>query len=424
MLYKETCERSLAPRLAAFNVQKQCENNVDPQNIFELPFVPFRANPHSTQAGSACYHPIRMANLEDIKQRLSHIFSDAQTQGYKIGDIMSSELQEHLSQKKELDAAHEEHRQMKSREKTLQAANDALQTLLREKEDELDNQPENFKAFKVDLKQAQRQIDYYKGLAEDSQRRADRYQQILTQATKDQLVISEVVAKNKQLQHELVRYELTIRKLQEDNERAAENFARMRDEDKKAMAANDTKLAEMLSHASQIETESEAFSDVFSNLIDTLEIENVTAASLLNDKGALLRKMELLYNVVVSEVTPLKRFFSRAFDVLRVYQKLFQTLSDPYATSIGSLPRDLDALMKGAGEDLHAYHEIHKILSGVGGVTEDQVRTELNGMSKTADGMLTSFCFIKRDVENFLARLRTEPGTWLAMKAKFGGIWW
>lgn len=156
---------------------------------------------------------------------------------------------------------------------------------------------------------------------------------------------------------------------------------------------------------------------------DTLENENVAARSLFNDRGALLNKMEVLYSVVVSEVAPLKWAFRRVLQMLQLYQGLFQTLSDPHGTAIGSLPPDLNALMTGACDDLHAYQEIHRMFSGDGGAVKDQIRKELGGMFESAGGMLTSLHYIKRDVEAFLARLRAEPGAWFTMKTKFGSIW-
>ncbi|RAR11993.1 hypothetical protein DDE82_000333 [Stemphylium lycopersici] len=362
-----------------------------------------------------------MASLGGIQSQLSQIISDARVEGFKMEDVMPDETQEHFQKINDLKDAREYIKEMECREKDLQMANSSLQARLKEKEDELENQPEEYKTLKVDIQQAQRHIDYYKELAENSQRRAERYQRNLAQSTKEQVTTNEYVAKIERLEKELQCQQATIRQLQDENSCSAEIFASLRAEDAKIIAANEARLAEMLTHASQVETESETFSEVYSDLVEKLETENLSAAFLLNDKGLLLRRMEMLYNIIVSEVTPLNRFFVRAFDVLQIYQFLFQALSDPYATGVGSLPRDLDELMASATQDLHAYHELRKAFSDMGGIAEEQVRTELNGISKSADNILTSLYFIKGDVEGFLARLHREPSTWLAMKARFGG---
>ncbi|EUC37703.1 hypothetical protein COCCADRAFT_22678 [Bipolaris zeicola 26-R-13] len=320
----------------------------------------------------------------------------------------------------ETEELHQKIVELQYKEEKLRAENNALQQALEEQailiqelyqekagendKEKVANYAEYVQTLQVDLNQAHHQIEYYKVLAEDSQRRAIRYQESLTQATKDQVAVSHVEAQKEQLQRELAEHKFIIHKLQSENKHAAENFERLRERDKKALAACELRLADLVSHACEVETESEAFSDVFTNLIDTLENENITARSVLNDRGALLNKMEVLYSVVV-------------------YQGLFQTLSDPHMTAIGCLPPGLDALMTGASDDLHAYQEIHSMFSGVGAAMEDQIRNELGGMSESAGGMLRSLHYIKRDVEAFLARLRAEPGAWFSIKAKFGNIW-
>ena len=237
---------------------------------------------HSNKEKTIVHTATNMAALEDIKQRLSQILSEAQAQGYNLDDVVPKEMQKQSPEKEELNAAREVIQEMKSREQTLEAANEALQTALREKEDELSCQPEDFVHLRIDLKQARGHIEYYKQLAEDAQRRADRYQQNLIRAEKEQLAASELAAKNEQLHREIAYHQSMIRKLQEENHRSAEIFMRLRAENEKAMAANEAKLEAMLSHASDVENESEAFSEAFETLIETLETENVTAASLLN----------------------------------------------------------------------------------------------------------------------------------------------
>ncbi|KAL6157073.1 hypothetical protein ACJQWK_06865 [Exserohilum turcicum] len=369
-----------------------------------------------------------MTYQENLQRQIAQLISDARAQGHEMEQIVPKEVQIHFRATNELKEAQELIEQLEAREKDLQATNAALQTSLKASEEILAAKINDIENCEVDLNQARHQINYYQELSQDSRRRAERYQSSLALATKNQVTASELSAKNDQLlaknehlQRELMNQESTIRQLQDENQRAAEIFASLRAEDVKAMAAIEARLAELESHASVVETESEAFSEVFSNLVEKLECENTTAASLLNDKGVLLRKMELLYNVVASEISPLNRFFGRAFQMLQIYQNLFQKLSDPCVSGVGSLPQDLDALMEGAGQDIHAYHEMHEIFSYDGGMAEEHIRDELKSMSQSADAMLGSLRFIKRDVEGFLTRLHKEPGTWLAMKARFGG---
>lgn len=175
-----------------------------------------------------------------------------------------------------------------------------------------------------------------------------------------------------------------------------------------------------MSHTSQIENENELFNETFTTLIDKLEFEVSSAATSVNDKATLLRKMEILHNAIFSEVAPLNRLFSRALKVLQIYQMLFQSLSDPCNSDIASLPLELDPLIEGAMQDLYVYNEVHRTMCQDSGLAGEHIRVHLNGISKSANDMLQSLSSIKGDMANFLARLKKEPGTWAAMKAKFG----
>jgi hypothetical protein len=361
-----------------------------------------------------------MITLGDLQKQLSEIVVNARTQGYKMEDVIPEEMHDHFKQIGELRAAREYIQEMQARENDLQAENNDLQAKLREKESEIDDQPADFKALKVDLQQAHRQIEYYRELSEDSRRRAERYQTELSLAVTDQAAANEAIARAERLEKELDQHQCTVRQLLAENERAAETFANLRAHDATLIAANEAKFAAILSHTSEVENESEQFSETFTTLIHDLESEILSASASLNDKAALAHRTETLYNAIVSEVAPLDRFFSRAFRMLHVYEILFRSLSNPSASSIASLPLELDPLMEEASQDLYVYGEVHRTVCEDAGVAGEQIRTHLNGISKSANDMMESFGSVKADVATFLARLKKDPSTWAAMKAKFG----
>ncbi|RMZ68630.1 hypothetical protein GMOD_00008356 [Pyrenophora seminiperda CCB06] len=362
-----------------------------------------------------------MSNLGDLQKQLSLVVAGAQAQGYTIEQIMSEEMQGHFQEMTELKTAREFIREMETREKGLEADNVELLAKLKEKEQEIEDQPADFKALKVDLQQAYRTIEFHKQLAEDSARRAKRTELNFNKVVKDQIASDELAAKVARLQRELDQHQSTIAGLQEENQRAAEVFEALRAENAKVIAAKDAELTALLSHTSQIETESEQFSESFTTLIESLETENHSSAALLNDRTRSLKQTEMLYNVIVSEVKPLNSFYTRAFDMLKIFQGLFKNLSDPDSSVAAMLTQDLDSLMVAARQDLTFYSTIHDSLSGAGGnVAEQDVRTQLHSISDSANGMLMIFSVIKADTERFLGRFSSEPSTWTLMKARFG----
>ncbi|KAB2105436.1 hypothetical protein AG0111_0g5599 [Alternaria gaisen] len=359
-----------------------------------------------------------MPTLGDMQKQLSHIVEEAKSKGYKIKDVIPENMQNHFSEMTELNAARQYIHEIQAREQDLQIDNNALRAKIKEKEAEINDQPAEFKALKVDLQQAYRQIDYYRDLSQDSQRRAQRYQSDLSLAVKDQIAFNEAIAKIERLQNELGQHQSTIRQLQTENERTAETFAHLRAQDARLIAANEAQFANIMSHTSQIENENELFNETFTTLIDKLEFEVSSAATSVNDKATLLRKMEILHNAIFSEVAPLNRLFSRALKVLQIYQMLFQSLFNPCSPDIASLPLELDPLIEDAMQDLYVYNEVHRTMCQNSGLAGEHIRVHLNGISKSANDMLQSLSSIKGDVANFLARLKKEPGTWAAIKAK------
>lgn len=169
-----------------------------------------------------------MSTLGDMQKQLSHIVEEAKTKGYKIEDVIPENMQNHFSEMTELNAARQYIHEIQAREQDLQIDNNALRAKIKEKEAEINDQPAEFKALKVDLQQAYRQIDYYRDLSEDSQRRAQRYHRDLSLAVKDQIAFNEAIAKIERLQNELGQHQSTIRQLQTENERTAETFAHLR----------------------------------------------------------------------------------------------------------------------------------------------------------------------------------------------------
>ncbi|EDU43563.1 PspA-IM30 domain containing protein [Pyrenophora tritici-repentis] len=361
-----------------------------------------------------------MSNLGDLQKQLSQILAGAQAQGYKIEQIIPKEMRVHFQDIAELKTAREFIREMEKHEKDLQAENEELLAKLKEKEQEIEDQPADFRALKVDLQVAHRMIEFQKEISEVSTRRAKRAEQNFNKAARDQIASDELAAKIVRLQREIEQQQSTIRNLQEENQRAAEVFEALRAQDAETIVAKDAELADMLSHSSQVETESEQFNETFTTLIDSLETENCSSAALLNDKTLLLNKMETLYDVVVGEITPLDNFYARTLDMLQIFQGLFQTLSNPNPAAMATLPQDLDSLMTTASQDLSYYQDLYTSLSGTGSVAEQEVCRKLHSIFTSANAMLMVFSVIKVDAERFLGRLSSEPSTWASMKAKLG----
>ncbi|KAH7389948.1 hypothetical protein BKA66DRAFT_510946 [Pyrenochaeta sp. MPI-SDFR-AT-0127] len=358
-----------------------------------------------------------MSDRDEVRKQFSSILAIVRAEGYSIEEVMPEEMQDYFQQMTALKSAHTYIKEMESRESNLLAENRSLRQKLKAKEETAD-QSEEFKALKVDLQQAQHQIDFQKELTNEATERAARYQRKLLDAVKSQVVASHAVAKIERLEVELYNQRAAYQNLVKENANAAELAENQHLQDQNLIAEKDRKLMALATHTEAVEAESDQFSEAFTTLIDTLESEHSKTAAVLNDKAILLQQTERKYSAIVSELTPLNRFYERAFIILGIYQSIFQTLSNPSSRAIMSMPQTLDELLDSAANDLYLYQGVHQELRS-DSLAEEQVCVQLDGIADNATLMFNSLSAIKDDVAGFLARLRNQPRAWAAMKNVF-----
>jgi myosin heavy subunit len=357
-----------------------------------------------------------MSNLGNLKKQFTHILAQAILEGYKIEDVIPEAMQDDFQEMKELQTARTYIKEIEGREKDLQTENHNLLDLLKEKEVEIENQPEEFKALKVDLQLASRQIQYYKEIAERATERLDRQKRKHTQDIRihTQHAATEASHKISDLQTQLTTQQKAYLELFEQNRTAAETHTQQR-------AHDDKHMEEVLARLAALEIESETMYDSYNALIDTLEAENASTSASVNAKAMLLASRENLYNVLVSEITPLNRFFARTYEALRIYQTLFQAPSDPHSADIHGLLLQLDELMEGAKRDLEVYHGVNGALVEVHGLAEEQVMVQMCGLGVSARATYEGLLCVRDDVRRVWGMLESEPNTWLVKKWSFGG---
>ncbi|KAJ4373394.1 hypothetical protein N0V83_003689 [Neocucurbitaria cava] len=359
-----------------------------------------------------------MTSQGELLKRMSIICAEAKALGYKIQEVMPEEVQHQFHEMKELQAAQDYIKEVEGREQDLLARNKELLAKLTAKEAEHAIELEDFAALKVDLQQAQHGIDFHKEIADNATERAERYQRKLADVIEKQVKADEAGFEIDRLQAALRDQQVAYLSLSKENAKANELADQRRKQDQKMLDEKDKQIAALTCHAKSIETESDQFSETLTALVDALESEHSSATAAVNDKATLLCQTEKVYSAIVSEITPLRKFYDRTFAILAIYQSLFRTLSDPFNDSIKELPDSLDTLMSGAANDLYLYEQVHQALQ-TGNIAEEHVRVQLEGIAGIAGRIYKSLECINGDVAGFLSRLRREPDAWWEMKGKF-----
>lgn len=352
----------------------------------------------------------------DLQKQLSSVLVAIKSQGYKIEDVIADEVRNHLPGLVELDSARVTITELEAREQSLKALNDEFSIKLKTKEAEILDQPGDLASLAIELQQATRRFEIFKELAENANKRADRYQTKMEEALRNQTAADSVSANLNILQNQIRHQEIAHEKLLREHNAAAEATEQQRERYQHAFNTQqahlqsnidekDTQLTAAREEISRIETEALAISDAHTSLIDTLEVDHASVSAAVNTKTMQLRQTAMLHDALHASLTPLNAFFGRAVEILDVYQTLFQKLSNPTCPMPPCLPRSLSSTMQLAADDLLAYQCVKKVARVDG--TGDQ----LEAMAAKAGLMFEYLDVIQNDATKFLGRQHVQPRT-------------
>ncbi|KAF2845248.1 hypothetical protein T440DRAFT_522839 [Plenodomus tracheiphilus IPT5] len=358
----------------------------------------------------------------DLRKQLSAVLAGIKTQGLKVQDVMAEEMQDHLPGLAELAQARTYISELEGREQILQTQNDDLLTKLKFKEAEIANQPADFKSLEIELQQAQRHTQMYKGLADDTIRRADRLQHRLDAFVSKEAIANSVSTKVETLQARLDEQLLDYQKLLHNHNAAAEVAENQREQYQHAFNAQRERLQSIINEKTEqlsvataeitrIEAESQGLQDAYTSLIDTLEVDHANVSAAVNEKALQLRKTDITYKSIQAEIEPLKEFSVHATETLQVYRTFAHALLNP-ATSTGpvNLSHDFNTLMDHMADDLKLYEEATKELVS-GRAPHALIREYLDTIYTNNARLWEAFDSIQNDVINYIRHLGPKVPT-------------
>jgi hypothetical protein len=369
-----------------------------------------------------------MSSHGDLRKQLSQVFNTIKAQGYRFEEVMPGAMQDHLHDMIALKEAQAYIKEMGIREKTLQDENASLLAKLKVKQVDIDDQPEEVKALKVDLQQAQHQIDYYKGLADHAQIRAERYQRKLAETSKSQIAANDDARRMQRLERDIADREVAMFKLLEENRNMTNLYETQREQDKILLQEKDDTIVAMVNHAKQLVSQNvEAIDDQVKvseaqdALIDTLEENSITATEAFNRNSAKLlnqlRESDQLHSAIASELKPLHFFYESVLNILGVYQSIFHDLSDSSVSTMPTIPQILDASMDTANDELYSWQHMSTDLHAHCSV-QGEVLRQVDDMANVAARMYTGLESMKDVVSGFLDRLHNDPKGWVTAKSR------
>jgi hypothetical protein len=375
-----------------------------------------------------------MTSRGDISRQLSQLVDVIKAQGLKFEDVMPDEMQVHFQDMVALKEARAYIKEVEGREKDLQASNASLLTQVEAKQAEIDDQPEEFKALKVDLQQSQRQIELYKGLADHHEARAERCQRRMEVACKAQTTALAEVDKIGRLERQLADCGTSVHKLLQENcalrdiheTELAKNLDLIEEKDA-IIATLNNRISQLKAVQITADEKSNEFNDQCYSLIDEIGLEATTAAEVVNSKSVKLFELQeshdQLCSAVASELAPLVRLYDHLFGVMEEFREIFRCFSDPHSRVIPHIPQSLDGMLDAANDQLYAYQrvsdDIHtQLLVHQYGLAQKKVIQQVDEIANAAAHICTGVEDFKEDISSFLDLLHKYPDTWATAKVR------
>ncbi|KAH8728135.1 hypothetical protein GQ44DRAFT_724666 [Phaeosphaeriaceae sp. PMI808] len=370
-----------------------------------------------------------MPSRGDIQQQLSQIASIAKAQGLKLEDVMPEEMQEHFNSPAALKEARKYIKEADNREERLQDNIGKLTASLKAKQAEIDDLHEAIKASQVDHQQRQHSVDYYKKLWDNAQIQIERYRSRLAEANKRQTAADTAARRIKQLECDKEDRTIAVFKLVTENRAIVELHEAQREQDQKLLEEKDAKIISVINYANAVELERheavqniEQTAETYDSLIERMEYESQVTVNTLHRKSVKFNKHvesnDQLYSALVSQITPMNRFYGHAVEILSAYQRIFSTFSVPKSNAIASIPQSLHDMLDAANDALEQFQHMSAALHAEG-LAQEKVIDQIKGMAhnawllynslKAAFGLLERLC---PDADAYLAiKNCTESGT-------------
>jgi hypothetical protein len=362
----------------------------------------------------------KMASLGDVKRQLSVLMDSIKAQGFKFEDAMPEEMQDHFQEMAALAEARTYITDMEARQKDLQAVNVDLQAQLQAKQAEVNDQPTEFKALKVDLQQAGRHVDYWKDMLEHEERRANSFERKLAEAVRLQSVADEDARKISRLEIQVKDCEAMAFKLLEENRRLTDQYEAEHNKTLKLIEEKEDTATALRNYATKLEADavqvdehSEQVEDTLGSIIDTLEQQTQSAAEVANAKSAMFYSQrdfnDKLFSTLASELAPLGRFYDQVTGILGVYQTVIKNFADPRSRTV-YLPETLDSLLGDANDQLFVYQEVCNSLRNDPdiqryGLAQEVVVARVGAIADAAARLSTNLHVFKADMSDYIERL-------------------
>ncbi|KAL5116082.1 hypothetical protein ACEQ8H_005978 [Pleosporales sp. CAS-2024a] len=375
-----------------------------------------------------------MPSLGEIKSQLSSLMVSIKAHNFNMEDAMPQEMLAHFHEMSAFTDARAHIKELEAKNEELTNKNGLLQSQLKAKQAEIDYQPAEHRALKVDLQQCELRVEFFKGISEHEQERADRFERKMKEALKSQEAANDDARRIQNLQQALTDGETMAFKLVEENRRLKDHYEAEHDKTLELIKEKEDMCFALRTYANRVEAEkaqadedSEQVNETLNALIDDLEEQTHSAAAEANSKSALFYSQrdfnDKLFSTIVSKLTPLERFYDHAIEILSIYQAIVKSFLKSDPSDAAFILSSLEQVMISANNQLSAYDSISTDARNEAdlekyGLAQEAAVSRLDGIAQGAKRMRsnwTTFSFElaalhKRQSKEHHAKARSGSG--------------
>lgn len=419
-------------RYIFFLTLSQSELEVSPQTGLSIPshyldcVVRRRIEAKSVTTLSA-----RMANPNEFQTRLSAIFAEAKAQGLQPSKILPEEVQGHFANMKGLSNAkqkiHEMEGYIKDMDESDNSKNERIKALTKQLHDERAAAKElstDHEGLPADLKQANANVEFYKGLYGREQNEADKYKKKWEDVAAKLSLTNDMSDRVKQHEKEISDLQKIVKKHVDELTSNYSLYENLQEKNSDALMAKEEKILDIEfalldteEQCAKLRNENQAITKSHQAIQQLRESEVFMASRTIEESTQTLERNNTLRMAAVSELQALDRLFEQCAMIVGAHQDFIRQLFNN-KRDLKFDTETVEKSLKLASGALEGFRSLRESFDREN-IERDDARENCTALERSAKFMHDSLHTTSADVKTFLNQLEKQPDKLTMIRYKF-----
>ncbi|KAF1995675.1 hypothetical protein P154DRAFT_610061 [Amniculicola lignicola CBS 123094] len=368
----------------------------------------------------------RDASVSDMRRRMSALVVEAESLGIDITDTIPPAMKDHFGHLEELKEAKARITECETQNKQHLERIEKLTNERDQAEQQAVNAPSEYEQLKVDNKQLEHKVQFYKVLLEDEQKHhkslMEKYQKALKERTQDNLAwqnLTRLEAQTKEQSDIIMKLTEQLRLSHKTFDVAHKHNESEVEQMNDAMVKLTKQVVDLESARLVVEAESEEIILTYQDFIAQVETDRQHDEVALNEWSACVQHTFRYKAAALSEARVLHTYFTHLENVLEMFRGVLHQLLSTDKCDVHWTPKNMQGTISSARLECDTFEVVHGMFE-IEAREGDEIFGKLNALSDLAKKVQEHVEGMGKDLEKFLLALREQPGTWGKVKAKVG----